>query len=76
MKSTMYRNRKKVRKKIIEVDRTLMISMSLFFLKIVTRIPPKIGVKIIDIIKEVSGVILINELTIPITFLIFLLCIL
>lgn len=76
MKSTMYRNRKKVRKRIIEVDRTLMISMSLFFLKIVTRIPPKIGVKIIDIIKEVSGIILINELTIPITFLIFLLCIL
>ncbi len=76
MKSTIYRNRKKVRKRIKAVDKTLKVSRNLFFLNIVTRIPLKIGVKIIDIIKNDSGNILIIELAMVIIFLVILLCVL
>ena len=58
------------------VDKTLMISTSFFFLKIVISIPPNNGVKIRDTTKNDSGNILIVELIIPINFLIVLLGIL
>lgn len=60
----MYRNKKNVSQSIQKADKTLMISTNFIFLNIVTRMLPKMGVKIMDIINSDSGKILTGELLI------------